>query len=100
MAIRAYPLDRGDWTRLALCAVQGDKAWWFPDDYKSEDAARAIATCRACPVADVCLDHALRIGPVEGVWAGTTPRQRVRMRRHGPLAGGRSSQRTPRADTA
>lgn len=79
MAIRADELLE-DWTRLALCAGQADKGWWFPDDYKSEAAARAIALCRACPVTDECLCHALELGPVEGVWAATTPRQRSRMR--------------------
>jgi WhiB family transcriptional regulator, redox-sensing transcriptional regulator len=79
MAIRMDELAE-DWERLALCAGQGHRGWWFPEDYKDEDAVRATAICRACPVAHACLDHALRISPVEGIWAGTTPRQRIRLR--------------------
>ena len=39
-----------------------------------------IAVCADCPVRSACLDYALRHED-QGVWGGTTPRQRERMRR-------------------
>lgn len=72
-----------DWTRLALCAGHPGRGWWFPADYHDDDAAKAVAICRACPVADECLSYAISTGQSDGVWGGTTPAQRSRVARRG-----------------
>lgn len=75
--VRAF--ERDGWTRQALCAGHPDRQAWFPED--SQSARRAKAVCRACPVRDECLGFALRTGQQEGIWGGTTPYERRRLRR-------------------
>ena len=42
----------------------------------------ALQTCAGCAVREQCLEYALALGPdLDGVWAGTSQRQRVRMLR-------------------
>lgn len=52
---------------------------WFPN--RGDDGADAKAVCRACPVAARCLEYALADPDLAGIWAGTSDRQRDRMRR-------------------
>lgn len=40
----------------------------------------AIDICATCPVQADCLAYALRTGEDDGIWGGTTPKQRRRMR--------------------
>lgn len=49
---------------------------FFPDQGGQHNAARAKAICARCPVLTECLDHALALGDVHGVWGGTTYEQR------------------------
>lgn len=61
------------WHDLAACA--GDHVGkWFPDDHhqgaKAAAIARAVATCRRCPVQAACLAEALANGERHGVWGG------------------------------
>ena len=55
--------------------------------------ARAAKTCRACPVIEQCLEHALANGEWDGVWAGMSPNDRRRLAlasgipRHGTSSG-------------
>lgn len=51
---------------------------FFPVDGNQMEEIKAI--CDGCPVRPQCLDHALRFER-DGVWGGTSERQRVRMRR-------------------
>jgi WhiB family redox-sensing transcriptional regulator len=51
---------------------------WFPVDERLFHAARAV--CARCPVLEMCLQHALDVPALEGVWGGTTTDQRRRMR--------------------
>lgn len=55
-----------------------DPDLFFPERGESVDHARAV--CAECPVADACLDWALRHERL-GIWAGTSERQRRQMRR-------------------
>jgi WhiB family redox-sensing transcriptional regulator len=41
----------------------------------------ALNACRNCPVSDDCLDWALLHPEHHGIWAGTSEKRRVRMRR-------------------
>jgi WhiB family redox-sensing transcriptional regulator len=57
---------------------------FFPPDYTQTfagDIARARALCRACPLQPACLEWALSQTGLEGVWGGTTPADRRRIRR-------------------
>jgi WhiB family transcriptional regulator, redox-sensing transcriptional regulator len=70
---------RDHWARLALCASHPDRTCWFSDDH--EAMARAIATCRVCPVRIECLTFAVTTGQSFGVWGGTMPSERRRLMR-------------------
>ncbi|HLX87285.1 MAG TPA: WhiB family transcriptional regulator [Acidimicrobiales bacterium] len=71
--------DRDSWKRQALCAGHPDRGAWFSD--QAEAIQRAKAVCRACPVNAECLGFALQTGPHDGIWAGTSPYERRRLRR-------------------
>lgn len=69
------------WADSALCA-QSDPELWFPE--KGGTSSAAIDTCRQCPVATQCLEFALAhertsMVNVDGVWGGTTAKQRKTM---------------------
>ena len=69
------------WQRDAACrglGMEESREIFFPAPGKSIDAARAI--CGGCPVSEECLNFALTNGCI-GVWAGTTERQRFKLRR-------------------
>jgi hypothetical protein len=60
-----------------------DPALFFPEDYglgRRAQIEEARALCSACPVRALCLEWAVAITDLEGVWAGTTPPQRRRIR--------------------
>jgi WhiB family transcriptional regulator, redox-sensing transcriptional regulator len=74
----------GRWAAQARCA-QADPDAWFPDQGQHALAMIAIRACLACPVRAQCLDYALSGadtwgGIATGIWGGTTPRQRDRLR--------------------
>jgi WhiB family redox-sensing transcriptional regulator len=73
----------GPWADQALCA-QADGDAWFPERGRTATLARRI--CAACPVRAQCLDYALSGadtwgGISNGIWGGTTPRERAELRR-------------------
>jgi hypothetical protein len=59
---------------------------WYPDSAPAESARReaadAISVCAACTVREECLELALRNWAVgqHGVWGGTVPAERERLR--------------------
>jgi hypothetical protein len=59
---------------------------WFPDQEEigrrafNAAVAEARAVCASCPVREACLAYAVQAG-VDGMWGGTTERQRRSMRR-------------------
>jgi len=72
--------QRPDWMADALCAepAYGDLPW-FAGRGQPIDACKAV--CARCAVRDACLDHAVENWIDEGVWGGTSPRERRRIRR-------------------
>lgn len=70
------------WRDQALCAVlcrsgEADPAWWFPSQHRptpEKDLARAI--CFRCPVREECLDWAVKLPELHGIWGGLSVRQR------------------------
>lgn len=70
------------WTETASC-VSVDADLFFPlgDETVHADQIAAIRrVCAACPAARRCLEWALTTGEPEGIWAGTTPGERRRIR--------------------
>jgi WhiB family transcriptional regulator, redox-sensing transcriptional regulator len=46
-----------------------------------QEEAEALALCATCPVRAQCLEYALRNKESHGIWGGTTPEERRRIRR-------------------
>lgn len=73
-----------DWHRDALCLEYPDVNF-FPGQGESLKAAKAV--CGRCVVSSECLSEALAepVNPI-GVWAGTSERDRRRLRKAGRLS--------------
>lgn len=54
---------------------------FYPEDYEEASVAQAKTICNDCWIKDKCLAFALSTNEKEGVWGGTTPRERKRIRR-------------------
>ena len=70
-------LERPSWHAAAACNGVGAQAF-FPG--RGESAELAKRFCDTCTVVTECLDSALEHGD-NGVWAGTSGRQRRKIRR-------------------
>ena len=75
-AVRSDRPEPG-WRARGLC-LRHDPEVFFPGTL--EDPTPAVAICGGCPVRGACLATALDIGECDGVWGGTTPRERRAMR--------------------
>ncbi|NUW45581.1 WhiB family transcriptional regulator [Nonomuraea rhodomycinica] len=68
----------GNWRDDAACR-SADPELFFPitssDDHPQVEQAKAV--CRGCPVLHDCLDWVTRNPQWDGIWAATTPRQRL-----------------------
>ena len=65
-----------DWRHKGAC--QGlDPAIFFPDS--EENIALAKEICGLCPVRLTCLEHALASREKDGIWGGTTDKERRRI---------------------
>ncbi|MSS44511.1 transcription factor WhiB [Cutibacterium sp. WCA-380-WT-3A] len=62
--------------------LEGDSTAATPDEQRLERTlqARARAACSSCPLFEQCLENAILDHDVAGFVAGTTPRQRSRIR--------------------
>ena len=73
-----------DWTSSAACRQPDvDPEWFFPvGDIGPalHEVAAAKAVCAGCPVAQECLEWAVRMGESAGIWGGTTPEERRGLR--------------------
>lgn len=69
-------MSRLEWMDAALCR-QVDPNLFTPQNYIESQQAREI--CNSCPVKIPCLEYALENNE-EGIWGGTTHRQRREMR--------------------
>lgn len=71
------------WREAGACASV-DPDLFFPISAAGKAAAqiaRAQRVCAGCRVRRECLDFALATGETEGIWGGTTPDERIRVRR-------------------
>lgn len=69
--------ERPSWHDQAACRGV-DTEQFFPDVGDVPATARLV--CGRCPVAAECLSYALSDPALSGVWAGTSARQRKRLR--------------------
>ena len=67
-----------EWREGALCVDDVDGIF-FPDDGDVGAISRAKAVCAACPVAVECLTYAVETKQSDGIWGGTTPRERRKL---------------------
>ena len=67
------PSSSTDWSKAACSHV--DPEVFFPDQHQTAGQAKGI--CAICPLRVACLDEAMRLQIREGVWGGTTPRERA-----------------------
>lgn len=75
-------VDVPQWMRDALCAEPAYRALpWFPEKGQSTRPAKAV--CADCIVRDECLDYALTLSPIPGIWGGTSDRERRALRPSG-----------------
>jgi len=71
-------LARPSWQQYAACRGAGT-SMHFPNQGAGIADARAV--CAGCEVRSDCLDYALADPSLGGVWAGTSERERRRIRR-------------------
>jgi WhiB family transcriptional regulator, redox-sensing transcriptional regulator len=75
-----------EWQQRAACRGDNASVFYPPlrfepkhEQRRREQAAKAI--CRACPVREQCLDHALRFDERHGIWGGMTDTERRQLPR-------------------
>ena len=68
-----------DWMAKAACREAPEPSIFFPGP--GMVAADAIAYCVRCPVSDECYAYAIDDLDLQGIWSGTTERERRRIRR-------------------
>jgi len=66
------------WRQRGACRGLDPEIFYPPTDDEA-DAAKAV--CAECPVREPCLEFALSTREAEGIWGGTTARERRRVLR-------------------
>lgn len=66
------------WMADGLCGTVDPELWFPSHEHQTTHIAKAL--CHTCPVVAQCLEFALADTTLEGIWAGTTPRERSRLR--------------------
>ena len=70
----------GPWAKHGRCAAHPELTpHFFPES--GEDTSHAVAICRPCPVRGECLAYALEYPQLQGIWGGTSHRERHRLGR-------------------
>lgn len=84
--------SRAEWWSRAACSTS-DPDLFFPISATGlalRQEAQAKAICARCQIRRGCLDYALDVGPVQGIWGGMTEEERGRLTGPGancPVAG-------------
>ncbi len=66
------------WRQRGACRGLDPDTFYPPSDDEAEEAK---AVCASCPVREPCLEFALDTREAEGIWGGTTARERRRLLR-------------------
>jgi WhiB family redox-sensing transcriptional regulator len=75
------------WTADAACREHRELEFvLLPRGVQPADVERCKSVCRSCLVGRECLSHALADDTLEGVWGGTSDRERRELRKAGPSA--------------
>lgn len=74
-----------EWREMAICQYE-DPDLFFPIGNITSGPSliqidEAKAVCHRCPVLKQCLNWAIKVDPLEGIWGGTTEAERRAMRR-------------------
>lgn len=70
-----------EWFEEANCANTDPEAF-FKDEMKDpETVALVKRVCLQCRVGELCLKYALENKISDGIWGGTTPREREKIKR-------------------
>ncbi len=69
------------WMADAACR-DTDLAVFFGTVRDADSVDEAKQFCQRCPVRDDCLDYALATNQTDGIWGGTTGRERDRHGNH------------------
>jgi WhiB family redox-sensing transcriptional regulator len=73
------------WMGEGRCIDAQDPDAWFPKHGAPDDrASAAIRVCAVCPVALTCLNYAMARPYLQGIWGGTTHRERRKQHRKAP----------------
>jgi WhiB family transcriptional regulator, redox-sensing transcriptional regulator len=72
-------LSIASWRKRAACRGIDPEVFYPVSD--EDEAWEAKAICAQCPVRQACLEYALANREREGVWGGTTERERRRIHR-------------------
>lgn len=65
------------WMEDGLCRQAANPDAWFPTTGQHNATTRtAMRVCRSCPVVETCLNYALERPDLQGIWGGTTNRER------------------------
>lgn len=74
-------ISNNKWTLTAACKDETTNIF-FTNQYDYVALKKARSICSTCPVSETCLETALGYGySLEGIWAGTTRRQRKKILR-------------------
>lgn len=71
--------ETDDWRDRAACRGTNPDIF-YPSDSSPEGAEMARRICDSCTVREPCLAYALATNQTDGIWAGTSDRQRRRIR--------------------
>lgn len=69
------------WQKQGLCRHHPELSWFPLVAGWSMEGESAKDVCNRCPVKDQCLEHALAVPELTGIWGGVGPRERRRMAR-------------------
>jgi WhiB family redox-sensing transcriptional regulator len=74
-----FSLSRPRYYSKALCLEMGIDLF-FPELGQSNRSKKAKIICKECPVQLECLSYAMDNKIEDGVWGGSTPKQRIKWR--------------------
>jgi len=78
MALLAQKFNPFNGTQLC---IDEDPNLFFPEYYNDLEAVEKAKTiCGNCWIKDECLEYAMQTSNLDGIWGGTTPRDRKRLR--------------------
>lgn len=73
---RIDSLENAAWQRDAACAAEDPELFFAGDDASVEEAKQV---CAVCPVRTECLETALAVNEMHGVWGGMAEGERRRL---------------------